>query len=178
MKKLILLILLSVAPVPAYAEQVNIEQAKVIRNGNTIVVPNTCFVFDLDVLDQIIPQGENTLQSVLLLALGAYRAITPEEAHLCLGRDPVEMVNVWMVAKSGTSLDRPVSRLVYGGPEGTAVIGRDKSAIRLPIGALCADNSSNQYSAVTPGKNKEWRNPDNMAGYAVVCELKSVPATD
>lgn len=172
MKLFIALIVISLfSPAITYSQNKNISPTKVIRSGDIVVIPNTCIILDLKLLDSIILQGEDTLQNVLLRAFGQYREITQSEADLCLGGEPVPTVEVWVVAPLGSQLDRPVSRLVME----DGAMTREPSPIRLPVATgLCA-GEENEYEAKTPGGNRLWRNPKDMPGYAVVCELRSVP---
>lgn len=137
--------------------------AEIIRQGPVVVFKADCLAFNLDTLNQTLPEGVTTLPELVVLFAASLRDLTPEERALC-DNVPVH-IPLWVVASNKTYLDRPVYELID-----PLTNERKSTNIRAAVGDDC-ENAVPTYSLASSG-GKEWRYLAGQTHYVVVCEYK------
>ena len=157
MKKLFLILLLSVLAPSAYA----VEVGSCVREGDSIVCNLGCRAFSMAKFNEMWPQGIFTLGDLGVIAASSQRDLTAQELALCTGE--VIPLPMWRVARNSSKLTRPYYTLQ---PDGTK-----KKAGDVPVNTAC-DQSTGSYH-VQIYTDAAWRNITiNDVRYVVVCSFK------
>ena len=142
----------------------------VLRSENIIVLKtssNVCYATNLENIRGKIPESQwIPVSDILQLVISSPRPLTEQELTLCGIRVPTN-AGTWRVAFRTGSIGRPVYRLVTI----QGKITHQRTSIRLPSGAPCAQDETNTYSKSSSG-GREWRNTLGATDYTVLCELQ------